>query len=72
VFDQRVIAEPGFTRRVVHLDDTLERIDDHHEQTSGAEVRRELIVDVNAAIAGRKNFDRNVGRDGWHLNFGIA
>ena len=61
MLDRRGLIEARGRKRVVKLDDALLRVDDNYEQRAGAQIGADLIVDVDSAIVGRKNLDRNVG-----------
>ncbi len=64
MLDRERFAQVYRSVAVVQLNDAPMRIDDDNERRAGAYVDADLVVDVDAAVVGRKNLNGDVGASG--------
>ena len=56
----------------MEFDDAFLRVDDNYERRAGAQIGVDLVVNVYAAVVGRKNLDGNVGCERRHFQLVVV
>ena len=64
MFYRVTLAKECNDRIVVKLHTTFAGVNDNDERRTGPQIGGDFIVDIHAAIVGRKNLDRDVGESG--------